>query len=631
MGSSSPTTHSRCHHFQSAVSARVTYAARETLSRPSSPAKSIRSSSPVKRVPTQVLPTVAPPPSRPRAKVSSSANVTAGRKPIGSLTPGYASGTSTPRAPSPFKQFDLFQGRLSPKPSSSSLSRMRSTISAASAPSSPLGGNAQPAHSVITATTSESTLAKPSPPRVRHASISSISQLSAMSSARANSVLSPTSSVVSSSHDSDTQSNVSTKRFKAKVTGIALGNPPAALTSLLIPSPTPSPPNVTPQVRQRIGRTASISLLPSANDSMFYPITTSSPVANVHRFAATRTPSASNRPLPCFSSPLHSEHIPHVDPSLVPLPLHSPPSSNVSSSHSSASRSSFSSASRGTVPTVSINGTFDRLVDHKSTNGQNGHASKSRSNSLVVPDAANIHEGYDCSTEGDSDEVEEERTIKAEAKSVRKIADLEISNKSLLAINAQLEANKHKQAKEIRELRRKLRESRLVLPPRTYRALELSTTTEDFHNDDEEEEDKQEEEEDEEDNLAEIIKLGKDDELFNRVQGMLDNLLETGRQALLSKIEDFAPPRGAAKVLHEEEARSWRDGRRGSDSGSRTPAERDLGDDTFDETFVTADSGDDPDGQVRRVGFRIKEKIAKSEGLMAIVVKNIEPIAAAYS
>ena len=30
------------------------------------------------------------------------------------------------------------------------------------------------------------------------------------------------------------------------------------------------------------------------------------------------------------------------------------------------------------------------------------------------------------------------------------IADLEITTKSLLAINAQLEANKHKQAKEIR-------------------------------------------------------------------------------------------------------------------------------------------------------------------------------------
>ena len=57
------------------------------------------------------------------------------------------------------------------------------------------------------------------------------------------------------------------------------------------------------------------------------------------------------------------------------------------------------------------------------------------------------------------------------AKTSRKIADLEITNKSLLAINAMLETDKHRLSKEIRDLRRRLREQRLSLPPQAYRAL----------------------------------------------------------------------------------------------------------------------------------------------------------------
>lgn len=57
------------------------------------------------------------------------------------------------------------------------------------------------------------------------------------------------------------------------------------------------------------------------------------------------------------------------------------------------------------------------------------------------------------------------------AKSNRKIADLEITNKSLLAINAILEAEKHRMQKEMRDLRRRLREQRLSLPPAAFRAL----------------------------------------------------------------------------------------------------------------------------------------------------------------
>lgn len=153
-----------------------------------------------------------------------------------------------------------------------------------------------------------------------------------------------------------------------------------------------------------------------------------------------------------------------------------------------------------------------------------------------------------------------------------------------MTINSQLEANKHKQAKEIRELRRKLRESRLILPPRTYRALK----TDGAEDGDEEDGDYDEEKVDEEDELAEIDRLGKEDEHFSRVRTILNALLESGRQALRMKAEDFAPAHGAAKVLHEEEARNWRYG----GSHPRVSLGHD-GDDTFDETFVTAESGDE--------------------------------------
>ncbi|KAH8120053.1 hypothetical protein DFH11DRAFT_1558037 [Phellopilus nigrolimitatus] len=621
-----------------AVSARVNYAAREHPSRSSSPTKLVRSPSPSKRAPTptrrvstQTTSTTTAPP-RLRAKVNSSANLPTGRKPAGSLTPGYGSGTSTPRAPSPVKQLDSIHGRLSPKPSPDTLSRMRSRITvnatAVSAPNSPRVD--QPAQPTLPAAISDSALMKPITPRVRHASISSMSQISSASSARAGNKLSPTPSVASCSQDSDSQSNPSILRIKAKVTGLAKNKPPAAPTPtspaplpLQIPSVASPPSMASPnQLRQRLGRTSSVSSL-SSKEVQFYPITTAAPAANVHRFATVRTSSGSYRPPQSFPSPLHSEQKPlhaHVDPALVPLPPLSPPSSTVSfSSRSSASRSSVSSANQGTAPTFSlnVNGPNDEPVDSGPTNGQNTRINKRRPSSIVIHDVAHTGEAHaDLSSEENSDEADEERTIRAEAKSNRKIADLEITNKSLLAINIQLEANKHKQAKEIRELRRKLRESRLVLPPHAYHELKSSNGVEDFRNDDEEED---EEENSEANASAEAIQIGKDDELFNRVRGMIDSLLESGRQAIESKVEDFAPPRGAAKVLHEEEARSWRNGRRWSESGMRTPADDDgAGDDTFDETFVTADSGDEAlDSRSRRQsavkkienGLRIKGEV----------------------
>ena len=130
------------------------------------------------------------------------------------------------------------------------------------------------------------------------------------------------------------------------------------------------------------------------------------------------------------------------------------------------------------------------------------------------------------------------------------IEDLEITNRSLLAINATLEATKHKQAKEMRELRRKLRESRLMLPPPTFRAIKSSLGPEDIADD----EDIDGEDDDDDDNED----ADEHDEAYRRIKGILEGLLETGRRALRSEPRDFEKQGGGVKVLSAEEVRFWR-------------------------------------------------------------------------
>lgn len=145
-------------------------------------------------------------------------------------------------------------------------------------------------------------------------------------------------------------------------------------------------------------------------------------------------------------------------------------------------------------------------------------------------------------------EDETEGAERAEAKSNRKMADLEITNRSLTAINSTLEATRHRQAKEIRELRRKLRESRLILPPSTYQQLK---------SEEEEEEDEEEVSEDDSD----IVKgNGPGNEGYQRVRLLLENLIETGKRALESTPSDFGTGAGTkVTVLSAEEVENWND------------------------------------------------------------------------
>lgn len=213
----------------------------------------------------------------------------------------------------------------------------------------------------------------------------------------------------------------------------------------------------------------------------------------------------------------------------------------------------------------------------------------------------------------EEDQDASNRRTRAEAKSVRKVTipryllassgsdgfrvsqieDLEITNRSLMVINASLEAAKHRQAKEIRDLRRRLRESRLILPPKAYRLVTsgeaVNTLGADLYDDDDDE--------DEDDDTSEPGTLNVDkinDEGFKRCQNLLEALLEDGRRALATKSEDFEDARGnATKVLHAEEL-----------EGEADPDQRDRHDDDAATSVLSAD--DDSEEEVEgMVSIRI--------------------------
>ncbi|KAF4611755.1 hypothetical protein D9613_004242 [Agrocybe pediades] len=352
----------------------------------------------------------------------------------------------------------------------------------------------------------------------------------------------------------------------------------------------------------------------------FYPITTAVPAANPHRFPSSRPTAASTittsstqqrpatahhifqsfsqssssslDPTPNYAQPITKaastsprpqsssgrpslNGIAKVDPASIPLPPHSPPISSVSFS----SRSSFSQSSAGNQPyaassasstTDSAVGTADPSLQHN----YHGQPPKSNGGSAINGDEGSMRDvldnllqytsGLKSPTDDDDDGESgvgrdgEDHKVKAEAKSNRKIADLEITNRSLLVINASLEATKHRQAREIRELRRKLRESRLILPPRAFRAVKSSLEPDEL-GDDEEDVDGDDGEEEWFD--ADDGSEGTGDEIYKRIKLMLESMLKTGQAALDKKTEDFGGgAKAPAKVLSPEEVKDWRGG-----------------------------------------------------------------------
>ncbi|KAJ7070754.1 hypothetical protein C8F01DRAFT_1107634 [Mycena amicta] len=268
-----------------------------------------------------------------------------------------------------------------------------------------------------------------------------------------------------------------------------------------------------------------------------------------------------------------------VDPATVPLPTHSPPMSSVSfSSRSSVSHSSASYATESTTSQLSaqdksIRGGLENLL------GFSGMLPPEEEEGTEDDEEESEDDGLDLETREARHRVNAiEREVRAEAKSVRKIADLEITNRSLLTINTSLEQTKHRQAKEIRELRRKLRESRLILPPREFRAVKPAPEEDDT---DDEYEDAEEAEK----------ALADHDVTYRRLKVILEGLIESGQQALETTPKDFPEPVKVAKVLSAYEMPDFNDEDEGEGTNSQRPTSpsRVAVPDSSDEDFRSED------------------------------------------
>ncbi|KAL4070694.1 hypothetical protein J3A83DRAFT_3243873 [Scleroderma citrinum] len=530
------------------VTAKLDYNAGSTYPRVQPPS---RPGSPLKRPPASPL---SPPPFRPKAKVNGTSTIRklSSFSSLNAAKSNNVSPSSLSRPGSPFKSLrPITNGSPSPT------NHVKALVSSRLPTKSP------PRHAQVNQTTSESrqrsltsaspNLKPPSPDdRPRSGSVglyqvfpspdtktyspqpSPISDRSLPDTDRANSpILPPT-------------------KIKSKVSGLA--------KAINISDAPPSPPSwvTTRPVNTRArapSLTSSISLNPSTSsppsNPIFYPITTAAPAANPHRFAAPRSvpPLARNHqtsaPTPDVLPSKKSPWVPKIDPASIPLPPHSPPISALSlSSKSSISQTSLSSNNDALDGTKSISTVGSHRRGHSvEWNGTLGTLS------LAAPQLNHIFSNDRGAKPGHESDIEpgEESKLRsrAEAKTNRKIADLEITNRSLLAINASLETAKNRQAKEIRDLRRKLRESRLILPPPTFMALKSSFPCHDGNDDQDGDDDDNEDVE------------GAEDEGFERVRCLLDALIQTGQRALESTPEDFRD--NSAKVLNADELRWWRD------------------------------------------------------------------------
>ncbi|KAJ3551414.1 hypothetical protein NP233_g13085 [Leucocoprinus birnbaumii] len=418
----------------------------------------------------------------------------------------------------------------------------------------------------------------------------------------------------------------------------ASNSPTPEFSSPSLPSPTASTISVNRPPRVRAGSISSSVSSPGAPPPppptsppslTAYPITTAVPAANPHRYTPARSSisglrssfSASSSPKynppsssdefkpfaktsifppspnsngangfsygsygrnPGSSLPSPSSTSASVDPSNIPLPPQSPPISalSISSRSSYGGNVTYDSGTSPESSVVSARGSAVGLGQGlKKKRDSSPQSLRATLDSLVAYATARDDDpSIDGSFEsGSTAEEDEEKKVRAEAKSNRKIADLEITNRSLLAINASLEKTKDRQAKEIRELKRKLRETRLILPPRAYRAVKSSLDPNEI-GDDEEDVDSElssDNDEDEEFHSAdEGLGSGtgtgkKSDETYRRIKFIIENLLETGKKALENTREDLMDAKGGAKVLTAEEVESWRDSGAGSSTIGR--------------------------------------------------------------
>ena len=178
-------------------------------------------------------------------------------------------------------------------------------------------------------------------------------------------------------------------------------------------------------------RSPSMTMSPPTSPPPTYqinPITTAVPAANPYRFTQSRPPTVRNPAASTFQSlsspndrPSRLDNnivVAKVDPTFIPLPPHSPPTSALSFSSKSSSLS-YSSASHTA-------GSTDSPLSPVIKQSQNGNAEHLRStlDSLVMYTSGNSGDdgdsGHDRETDGEIGN-NEDRKVKAEAKSNRKV------------------------------------------------------------------------------------------------------------------------------------------------------------------------------------------------------------------
>ena len=88
-----------------------------------------------------------------------------------------------------------------------------------------------------------------------------------------------------------------------------------------------------------------------------------------------------------------------------------------------------------------------------------------------------------------------------------------------------------------------------MLPPSAYRAVKSSLEPAENGDDEEDIDDNSE---------TEDLVEGSGDDTYKRIKLIVDNLLQTGRRALVTQVKDFPEGgKGGAKVLSPEELRDW--------------------------------------------------------------------------
>ena len=220
-------------------------------------------------------------------------------------------------------------------------------------------------------------------------------------------------------------------RIRSKVTTMAKSQS-ESITRTISPPLQPSTRSASSHTRSPSSshmRSPSMTSSPTSPPTTYqiYPITTAVPAANPHRFTQSRPPTLRNPAASTFqplSSPtsdrpsrLDNIVVAKVDPTFIPLPPHSPPTSALSSSSKSSLSHSSASHTAGS--------TDSRLspVIKQSQNG-NGEHLRSTLDSLVVYASGNSGDdgdsGHDRETDGEIGD-NEDRKVKAEAKSNRKV------------------------------------------------------------------------------------------------------------------------------------------------------------------------------------------------------------------